>query len=94
MAEAENCRGECGGGLRVEITAEGDVSVSGDGDVPGRTGANSPLCPTPVRPGWCGWGKVLRRGEESWGEVGLKSGLSGFFMVGEDMSVDTRGTGG
>lgn len=53
------------------------------------TGASSPLCPTPVRPGWCGCGKVLRRGEESCGEVGLNSGLSGFFMVGEDMSADT-----
>lgn len=29
---------------------------------------------------------MLSRGEESCGEVGLNSGLSGFFMVGEDMS--------
>ena len=30
---------------------------------------------------------MLSRGEESCGEVGLNSDLSGFFMVGEDMSA-------
>lgn len=30
---------------------------------------------------------MLSRGEESCGEVGLNSGFSGFFMVGEDMSA-------
>lgn len=30
---------------------------------------------------------MLSRGEESCGEVGLNSGFSGFFMVGDDMSV-------
>lgn len=29
---------------------------------------------------------MLSRGEESCGEVGLNSGFSGFFMVGDDMS--------
>lgn len=52
---------------------------------------NSPLCPTLVRPGWWGWGKVLSRGEESCGEVGLNSGFSGFFIVGEDMSAGREG---
>lgn len=52
--------------------------------------SNSPLCPTPVRPGWWGWEKVLSRGEESCGEVGLNSGFSGFFMVGEDMSASGK----
>lgn len=91
MAEAENCSGG-GGGLLVEMTAGGEGSVSGcGGRHPGaNSGANSPLWPTPVRPGWCGCGKVLRRGEESCGEVGLNSGLSGFFMVGEDMSADRK----
>lgn len=96
MAEAENCSGECGGGLLVDITADGEVSVKTGAAVwPWRPSldANSPLCPTPVSPGWWGWGKVLSRGEESCGEVGLNSGLSGFFMVGEDMSADTPGTG-
>lgn len=52
---------------------------------------NSPLCPTLVRPGWWGWGKVLSRGEESCGEVGLNSGFSGFFIVGEDISAGGEG---
>lgn len=30
---------------------------------------------------------MLSRGEESCGEVGLNSGFSGFFMVGDDMSA-------
>lgn len=30
---------------------------------------------------------MLSRDEESCGEVGLNSGLSGFFMVGEDISA-------
>lgn len=30
MAEAENCRGECGGGLLVDITADGEVGVNTD----------------------------------------------------------------
>lgn len=30
---------------------------------------------------------MLSRGEESCGDVGLNNGLSGFFMVGEDMSA-------
>lgn len=36
---------------------------------------------------------MLSRGEESCGEVGLNSGFSGFFMVGDDMSGQ-RGAGG
>lgn len=55
MAEAENCRGECGGGLLVEITG-GETQKTGllrraflrAAAVPIR--GNSPLCPTPVRP--------------------------------------------
>jgi len=35
---------------------------------------------------------VLSRGEESCGEVGLNSGFSGFFMVGEDMSAGRKST--
>lgn len=34
---------------------------------------------------------MLSRGEESCGEVGLNSGFSGFFMVGDDMSGQPRG---
>lgn len=34
---------------------------------------------------------MLSRGEESCGEVGLNSGFSGFFMVGDDMSAQRRG---
>lgn len=30
---------------------------------------------------------MLSRGEESCGEVGLNSGFSGFFIVGEDISA-------
>lgn len=30
---------------------------------------------------------MLSRGDESCGEVGLNSGFSGFFMVGDDMSA-------
>lgn len=37
---------------------------------------------------------MLSRGEESCGEVGLNSGFSGFFMVGEDMSARGRWGGG
>ena len=33
---------------------------------------------------------MLSRGEESCGEVGLNSGFSGFFMVGEDMSASGK----
>lgn len=33
---------------------------------------------------------MLSRGEESCGEVGLNSGFSGFFMVGEDMSAGRK----
>lgn len=35
---------------------------------------------------------MLSRGEESCGEVGLNSGFSGFFMVGEDMSASGENT--
>lgn len=35
---------------------------------------------------------MLSRGEESCGEVGLNSGFSGFFMVGEDMSAGGENT--
>lgn len=35
---------------------------------------------------------MLSRGEESCGEVGLNSGFSGFFMVGEDMSAGGKHT--
>ena len=35
---------------------------------------------------------MLSRGEESCGEVGLNSGFSGFFMVGEDMSAGGTST--
>lgn len=34
---------------------------------------------------------MLSRGEESCGEVGLNSGFSGFFMVGDDMSAQRGG---
>lgn len=37
---------------------------------------------------------MLSRGEESCGEVGLNSGFSGFFMVGDDMSGQQGGGGG
>ena len=35
---------------------------------------------------------MLSRGEESCGEVGLNSGFSGFFIVGEDMSAGGENT--
>lgn len=35
---------------------------------------------------------MLSRGEGSCGEVGLNSGFSGFFMVGEDMSAGGKHT--
>ncbi len=49
-----------------------------------------PLWPTVVSPVWWCWGKVLSRGEESCGDVGLNNGFSGFFMVGEDMSAGNK----
>jgi len=33
---------------------------------------------------------VLSLGEESWGEVGLNKGFSGFFIVGEDISATEK----
>lgn len=56
MVEAENGRGECGGGLLVDITAEEESASASvcwwegeEGWLAG--GCNSPLCPTLVRPG-------------------------------------------
>lgn len=56
MAEAENCRGECGGGLLVDITGCRKTKTERCDKSRHRwltefTNADSPLCPTPVRPG-------------------------------------------
>lgn len=51
-----------------------------------------PLWLTGGSPGWWCWEKVLSRGEESCGDVGLNNGFSGFFIVGEDMSAGENKT--
>ena len=59
MADAENCRGECGGGLLVDITAR-EADSDQTNPSPGLKSrrflfffffCDSPLWPTPVRPG-------------------------------------------
>lgn len=58
MAEAENCRGECGGGLLVDITGGRETQTGGVRKRKRKSERSavhvtvySPLCPTPVMPG-------------------------------------------